>query len=83
MAGWAERSSEIKAGDSVAYSRRFLQSTGQYTGDAPLARGRVLGLKTLGGVVLAEVEWDRPDLPGKVDVKNLSVVRNNVVMDRD
>jgi hypothetical protein len=69
--------------DTVAYSKQFLQSTGQFTGDAPLARGKVTALKFLGGLTLAEIEWDRGDLPGKVNVKNLSRVKDGVVMDID
>ena len=35
-------------GDTVAYSRRFLQSISCFTGDMPQARGKVTGLKELG-----------------------------------
>ena len=82
---WAERSSAVKVGDKVAYSRRFLRSISCFTGDMPQARGKVTGLKTLSeDVVLAEVEWDLPDLPGRVNVKNLSrVTPERGVMDVD
>jgi len=63
-------------GDTVGYSKQFLQSTGQYTGDAPFARGKVIALHQFGGdSTLAEVEWDHPDLPGRVNVKNLSTIK--------
>lgn len=65
----------IEIGARVAYSKAFLQSTGQYTGDAPHARGIVTAIVPMGGLTLASVEWDKPDLPGRVNVKNLSTIR--------
>ncbi len=73
---WTDRTQPIKVGDSVAYSKRFLQSTGQYTGDVPHARGKVTALKPLGkDTTLAEIEWNKPDLPARVNVKNLITVK--------
>ncbi len=80
---WARRTAAIAAGDTVAYSRTWLQSTGQLTGDTPFARGRVKSLISLGSLVLAEIEWDTPDLPERVNVKNLSRVKDGQVMDRN
>lgn len=60
----------------VGYSKQFLQSTGQYTGDVPFARGKVTALLPLGSdTVLAEIDWDKPDLPPRVNVKNLSTIK--------
>ena len=60
----------------MGYSKAFLQSTGQYTGDVPFARGQVTALHPVGSeTLLAEIEWDRPDLPPRVNVRNLSTVR--------
>jgi hypothetical protein len=76
MASWKDRTQPIKVGDTVGYSKAFLQSTGQLTGDAPFARGKVLELLPLGtDAILAEIEWDKPDLPIRVNVKNLSTIR--------
>lgn len=70
------RTQPIRVGDRIGYSKAFLQSTGQYTGDVPLARGEVTGLTTLGkDTTLAVIAWDRPGLPERVNVKNLSTVR--------
>ena len=80
---WTRRTAAIGAGDTVAYSRTWLQSTGQVTGDVPFARGRVKSLIPLGSLVLAEIEWNTPDLPERVNVKNLSRVKDGQVMDRD
>lgn len=73
---WADRTQPIKVGDQVAYSKAFLQSTGQLTGDVPHARGTVTALKPLGkDVTLAEIEWNTPDLPARVNVKTLITVK--------
>ena len=69
---WTRRTAAIAAGDTVAYSRTWLQSTGQLTGHTPFARGRVKSLIPLGSLILAEIEWNTPDLPQRVNVKNLS-----------
>lgn len=76
MSDWRKRTQTIRAGDTVGYSKAFLQSTGQLTGDVPLARGSVIALHTIGqDVVLAEINWDRPGLPERVNVRNLSTTR--------
>lgn len=73
---WTARTQPIQVGDRVAYSKRFLQSTGQYTGDVPHARGTVAALVPLGkDTTLAEIAWDTPDLPTRVNVKNLTTVK--------
>jgi hypothetical protein len=73
---WRNRLQAIQVGDVVGYSKAFLRSTGQYTGDAPFARGKVTALHPLGTeTILAEIDWDKPDLPSRVNVKNLSTVR--------
>jgi hypothetical protein len=78
---WVKRISPIRAGDTVAYSKTWLQSTGQLTGEIPFARGRVMSLIPLGSLVLAEIEWNTPNLPERVNVKNLSHVNEGQVMD--
>lgn len=81
MTGWQQRTSPIKVGDTVAYSAAFCRSTGQLTGDTPHARGKVLAVEPVGGLVLARIEWDKPNLPERVSVKNLAVVRDGQVME--
>ncbi|MDA7980151.1 MAG: hypothetical protein MPJ50_15400 [Pirellulales bacterium] len=76
MSSWKERTQPVQVGDTVGYSKAFLQSTGQYAGDIPFARGKVTALHPVGSeTVLAEIEWDRPNIPTRVNVKNLSTVR--------
>lgn len=71
---WAERSRAIQVGDRVAYSAAWLRSTGQFTGDAPFARGVVTRLIPQGQTTLAEIDWGTSDLPTTVNVANLSRV---------
>jgi hypothetical protein len=85
---WVHRTSEggtkaIEAGDRVAYSKKWLRSTGQMTGDTPQARGTVVEMQVLGSIRLAVIQWDHPDFPEKVNVMNLSRVRDGVILDRD
>lgn len=69
---WGNRMKAIATGDKVCYSRTFLRSTGQMTGDVPHARGEVTAILSLGETQLACIRWDTPDLPEKVNIANLS-----------
>jgi hypothetical protein len=71
---WVERTSPIQVGDKVCYSKSFLQSTGQYTGDIPFARGVVVSIDTYGTLRLATIDWGDNNIPPKVAVNNLSKV---------
>lgn len=79
---WASRAKKIEVGDRVCYSRTFLQSTGQYTGDSPQGRGVVKALVPRGQTTLAEIEWNIPDLPRRVNVANLSLVTEKGIIER-
>ncbi|HWB10554.1 MAG TPA: hypothetical protein VG826_15095 [Pirellulales bacterium] len=78
---WATRVSPIRVGDTIAYSKRFLQSIGCHLGDMAQARGKVTAIEPLGDVILACILWDTPDLPDRINVKNLSLVKNGMVME--
>jgi hypothetical protein len=71
---WTARTAPIRIGDCVAYSAAWLRSTGQYSGDMPSARGTVVGLKMIGPVTLAIVNWGNPEIPEKINTKNLCKV---------
>jgi hypothetical protein len=74
---WAEKSRAIQVGDVVAYTPTFLRSISCYTGDMPRAKGMVTALVEFGrGATLAEIEWDLPELPGRVHVANLCRVNS-------
>lgn len=76
MTSWKDRTQSIKVGDIVAYSKQFLQSTGQYTGSVPFARGKVSALIPLGSeTTLAEIDWNDEELPPRVNVKNLTTIQ--------
>jgi hypothetical protein len=79
---WEARRTGIQVGDRVCYSQRFLQSTGQYTGDVPFARGVVTALVPLGSTTLAEIDWKNDELPARVSVANLSRVTEQGILDR-
>ena len=60
-------------GDRVAYSANFLRSIGAQTGELGQARGTIQAIERLAkcGVELAHVKWGSPDVPERVNVKNL------------
>ena len=70
---WRQRqkTQELQVGDAVAYSKQFLQSISCFTGDMPHAKGTITALVVIGEVTLAEIAWNLPDLPERVNVQNL------------
>jgi hypothetical protein len=80
---WTERTSPVKVGDKVMYSRQWLRSTGQHTGEICFAKGTVKELKAIGEVTLAVIDWGGADLPEKVNVMNLARVTERGVMDKN
>jgi hypothetical protein len=63
---------KIQVGDKVKYSRAFLQSAGMHTGDIPFASGVVRKLQRVTpDFILATIDWNTPEAPAKVNVKNL------------
>ena len=48
----------LKIGDEVGYAASFLRSTGQFTGEAPFRRGKVIAVdEHQPNFVLVTVEW--------------------------
>jgi hypothetical protein len=78
---WQQKTKAIQVGDKVCYSRQFLQSTGQLTGEAPFARGVVTALVPLGSTTLAEIDWQGADLPPRVNIANLSKVTDRGIQE--
>lgn len=64
--------STIEVGSRVAYSARFLRSTGQHTGRAPALRGTVRALDPFGDGSMAQVDW-HDGTGGRVLVPNLTL----------
>ena len=66
-------SHRIIVGDSVDYSDSFLNRQNQYPSNMPSAQGKVKALHYLDkGIVLADIEWNKPGLPKRVNAKNLT-----------
>jgi len=65
---------KLKVGDNVGYAREFLQSVGMFTGHAPRAKGTITAILDLTSIALAEVKWDTPDMPSRVNTNNLARV---------
>lgn len=63
----------IAIGDTVAYSDSFLDRNSRYPNNMLAARGQVTALHYLDkGIILADVQWDKPGLPKRVNAKNLT-----------
>jgi hypothetical protein len=64
----------IETGDTVRYTRNFLQSVG-WTTDVP-DNGKVLSVKTVGPkkIAIARVQWSDSSEPMGINCKNLIVV---------
>ena len=66
----------IVVGSRVAMCRRFLQSTGQLTGEVPFARGVVEQIGPPAGerAAIATVAWNTEELPPRTLISNLAPV---------
>ena len=59
-------------GDTVAYSQNFIARQHRYPDNMPSARGKVNVLHRLDtGIIMADIEWNEPGLPKRVNTKNL------------
>jgi hypothetical protein len=65
----------IEIGDTIAYTRAFVDRHSRYPNALPAARGTVKALHRLqNGSILADIEWNKPHLPKRVNIKNLMKV---------
>lgn len=68
----------MKIGDKVAYSVQFLKSIGMSHSYLAAARGTVKNINKLSSnFTLVEVDWQDPDIPAKINIKNLAKVGAN------
>ena len=68
------RAQDIKVGDKVAYCERFIDLIGQEISKVRRARGKVTALiSPYEGLIVAEVDWDYPYLPNRVELRNLII----------
>jgi len=68
---------EIKIGDKVQLSAKFLRSTATYMGPIPFMKGIVKDVYSFNhflgkGPKIAVVNWDIPDYPEKILTSNLN-----------
>ncbi|HVX10267.1 MAG TPA: hypothetical protein VHC22_03645 [Pirellulales bacterium] len=62
----------INIGDMIAYTDTFLDRQSRYHPDMLSAQGKVTALHHLNsGQILADIEWDKPGLPKRVNIKFL------------
>lgn len=64
----------FKTGQRVAFSRSFLRSTGQITGDAPFLSGVVESCQPIGKLQLCYIRWQGIETPQGVLSTNLVLV---------
>jgi hypothetical protein len=63
---------EFQIGETVAYNENFLDRHDRSAMNMRGARGKVMALHRLdNGNILADIEWDTPRLPKRINVKNL------------
>jgi hypothetical protein len=63
---------KLQIGDIVALNEMFVDRHSGYANSMPFARGKVTAMHHLDKVILADIEWDRPGLPKRINVKNLT-----------
>ncbi len=72
MSNQARVSKAIHVGDTVALTPSFIERHSRHSDNMPFATGKVMALHRIaGGIILADIEWDKPGLSKRVDVKNL------------
>ena len=69
-------SQEFLVGETVAISETFVDRNRHYASNMPGARGKVTALHYLDKITLADIEWDRPGLAKRVNIKYLVRVTN-------
>lgn len=73
---------KILIGDAVAYTQSFLDRQNRYPTPVSSAQGEVKALHRLDtGIILADIEWNAPGLPKRVNVKNLTKTNAAVITD--
>jgi hypothetical protein len=70
---WSARTQQpgFQVGDIVVYRRKSLKQVGLCSRDLQRASGRVKSLGLIDGSYFAEIEWDHPGIPERVNATNL------------
>lgn len=69
---------EFKLGDTVAYSAKFLKSICDVSHKSASKRGKIISLDGDSNFMIAQIDGD---FNCGVNVKNLSLVKNRLVLD--
>jgi hypothetical protein len=69
----------IQVDDTVVYTDSFLDRHGRFHLDMPSAQGRVKALHHVRSLTIADIEWNRPGLPKRVNVKYLNKKSNTTL----
>lgn len=73
MSDKSEMARRIQVGDTVAYTKDFHDRQHVGVASAVSAQGKLMALHHLeSGIVLAEIEWNKPGLPKRVNIKHLT-----------
>ena len=64
----------MNVNDKVRYKTSWLRAVGAFTGDICHAVGTITELKDYSSFILATVAWDKPNIPDRVNIKNLEKV---------
>jgi hypothetical protein len=65
----------IQVGDTVAFTDGYIDRHSQYPNDLKSAQGQVKTLHRLkSGIILADIDWNKPGFPKRVSLKNLTKV---------
>jgi hypothetical protein len=70
-------------GQRVKYSAKWLKSMGIHSGDMCFCEGTITGMKKYGssGFTIATIDWKNPEIPEKVNIKNLTIKGKIEVID--
>jgi hypothetical protein len=73
MSNRSKVSPAVQVGDTVAYTDSFIDRHSRYHNEMQSAQGKVKALHQLqSGSVLADINWNKPGLPKRVNIKNLT-----------
>jgi hypothetical protein len=81
MAEPSEISQEIQVDDTVTYTDSFLDRHSRFQIDMLSAQGKVKAVHHVHNFAFADIEWSKPGLPKRVNVKYLNKKMNTHLME--
>jgi len=77
MPNQAEVSQRIQEGDTVTLTQSFMDRHGLHRDSMTFIRGKVTAVHRISvSLFMADIEWNRPGLSKRLNVKNLVKVEN-------